>query len=76
MERSPTNFGEGNPEAAAEFNDAEQEFVKSPRGKQKIEGGPHVQANEESELEQAQEAGKARAKNDDSHTKAMKQKRP
>ena len=39
MEKSPANLGEGNPEAAAEFNEAEQKFVKSERGKQKISRG-------------------------------------
>src|SRR5580698_2224526 len=76
MEKSPTNFGEGNPEAAAEFNEAEQKFVKSAHGKQKIERGAQVRPGEESALEQAEEAGKARGKNDDSHTTRMKQKRP
>jgi hypothetical protein len=32
--QSPTNHGEGNPEAADRFNAAEQEFVSSVRGKQ------------------------------------------
>ena len=75
MEKSPTNFGEGNPEAAAEFNKAEQAFVNSARGKQKIERGPQVGAGEERDLEQAESTAKAHAKNDDSHTKAMKEKR-
>ena len=76
MEKSPTNFGEGNPEAAAEFNEAEQKFVKSKRGKQKISGGAQVRPGEQAELEQAEERAKARGKNDDSHTTQMKEKRP
>jgi hypothetical protein len=76
MEKSPTNFGEGNPEAAAEFNEAEQKFVKSERGKQKIRRGAEVRPGEESALEQAEATAKARGRNDDSQTKAMKQKRP
>jgi hypothetical protein len=75
MEKSPTNFGEGNPEAAAEFNEAEQKFVKSDRGKDKIRRGAQVGPGEESALEQAEESAKARGKNDDSHTDAMKEKR-
>ena len=75
MEKSPTNFGEGNPEAATEFNEAEQKFVKSERGKQKIQRGAQVRPGEESALEQAEETAKARGKNDDSHTNQMKQKR-
>jgi hypothetical protein len=81
MEKSPANLGpanlgEGNPEAAAEFNEAEQKFVKSARGKEKIRRGAEVRPDEESALEQAEATAKARGKNDDSHTNAMKQKRP
>jgi hypothetical protein len=76
MEKSPANLGEGNPEAAAEFNDAEQKFVKSERGKQKIRRGAQVRPGEQAELEQAEERAKARGKNDDSQTTQMKEKRP
>jgi hypothetical protein len=76
MEKSSTNLGEGNPEAAAEFNEAEQKFVKSAHGKQKIRRGAHVRPGEESALEQAEATAKARGKNDDSNTNGMKQKRP
>jgi hypothetical protein len=76
MEKLPTNFGEGNPEAAAQFNEAEQKFVNSARGKQTIERGAQVRPGEESGLEQAEETAKARGKNDDSGTKGMKQTRP
>jgi hypothetical protein len=71
MEKSPTNHGEGNPEAAEEFNEAEREFVNSARGKKEIRKGPRVQPGEEADLEQAEQRGKARAKNDDSKTKRM-----
>jgi hypothetical protein len=76
MEKSPTNFGEGNPEAAAEFNEAEQKFVKSARGKEKIRRGAQVSPGEQPALEQAEATAKARGKNDDSHTNAMKEERP
>ncbi len=76
MERSPANLGEGNPEAAAEFNEAEQKFVKSERGKQKIGRGAQLRPGEQAELEQAEERAKARGKNDDSQTTQMKGKRP
>jgi hypothetical protein len=75
MEKSPANLGEGNPEAAAEFNEAEQKFVKSARGKQKIRRGAQVRPSEESALEQAEETAKGRGKNDDSQTTRMKEKR-
>jgi hypothetical protein len=76
MEKSPANLGEGNPEAAAEFNEAEQKFVKSKRGKQKISRGAQVRPGEQAELEQAEERAKAPGKNDDSQTTQMKEKRP
>ena len=45
MQRDTTasNHGEGNPEAARRFNKAEQEFVHSRRGQQKIgEAGDEI----------------------------------
>jgi hypothetical protein len=74
MEKSPVNHGEGNPEAAAEFNEAERGFVASERGKRKIKEGPQVKKGEEAELERAEQSGKSHAKNDDSNTKQMKAK--
>jgi hypothetical protein len=72
MEKKSTNHGEGNPEAAAEFNEAERTFVNSPQGKAKISKGPKVRPDEEAELEQAEQRAKARGKNDDSNTTKMK----
>jgi hypothetical protein len=72
MKQQGTNHGEGNPEAAAEFNKAEQKFVNSPKGKAKISKGPHVRPEEEADLAQAEELAKARGKNDDSNTTKMK----
>lgn len=72
MKQQRTNHGEGNPEAAAEFNKAEQAFVNSPKGKGKISKGPHVRPEEEAELKQAEERAKARGRNDDSNTTKMK----
>jgi hypothetical protein len=72
MNNSPTNHGEGNPEAAEEFNQAEQKFVKSDRGKEKIKKGPEVRPGEEAELERAEQRGKSHAKHDDSRTTRMK----
>ncbi|HTV95370.1 MAG TPA: hypothetical protein VME42_05190 [Steroidobacteraceae bacterium] len=74
MEKLTTNHGEGNPEAAAEFNKAEQQFVNSPEGKKRISKGPRVRPGEEIELSQAEERAKARGKNDDSKTTRMKDK--
>jgi hypothetical protein len=59
---SSSNHGEGNPEAAERFNSAEQKFVQSPTGKQKIQEGAHVRPDEEKELAKAEEAGRERSK--------------
>lgn len=72
MKQQSTNHGEGNPEAAGEFNKAEQKFVNSPKGKEKISKGPNVRPGEEADLEQAEQRAKARGKNDDSNTTKMK----
>jgi hypothetical protein len=63
---SPSNHGEGNPEAAERFNTAEREFVGSDRGKQKIKDGAQVRPNEEAELARAEQLGRERAKDEDS----------
>jgi hypothetical protein len=62
---STSNHGEGNPEAAARFNSAEQKFVDSTRGKQKIQEGAHVRPEEEADLAKAEKAGRERAKGED-----------
>jgi hypothetical protein len=72
MTNSPKNHGEGNPEAAEAFNQAERKFVESPEGKKTISKGPQVRPDEEAELRQAEERGKSHAKNDDSKTTKMK----
>jgi hypothetical protein len=72
MKQRSTNHGEGNPEAAAEFNKAEQAFVNSPKGKAEIGKGPNVRPEEQAELAQAEQRAKARGKNDDSNTTKMK----
>jgi hypothetical protein len=74
MSKSPSNHGEGNPEAAEHFNSAEREFVNSDRGKVKIKQGPHVSPTEEAELANAEETARERAKDDDSQS-AMRPKR-
>jgi hypothetical protein len=63
---SGSNHGEGNPEAAAEFNTREQAFVNSARGKKKIEEGADVRPDEEAGLTEAEKLGRARSKGDDS----------
>jgi len=75
MEKTPVNHGEGNPEAAAEFNKAERDFVASKQGKRKIKEGPRVKPGEEAALEQAEQQAGSHARNDDSNTEQMKSKR-
>ena len=72
MTSKSTNHGEGNPEAAAEFNKAEQAFVNSPKGKATISKGPNVRPEEEADLLQAEQRAKSHGKNDDSKTTKMK----
>jgi hypothetical protein len=59
------NHGEGDPESAKRFNDAETRFVDSTRGKEKVVEGANVRPDEESELAEAERLGKARAKGAD-----------
>ena len=66
--KSETNRGEGNPEAANRFNAAEQDFVKSKRGQEKIKKGPQVRPQEEADLSKAESAGRSHAKSDPSDT--------
>ena len=55
MSNEPSsNHGEGNPQAADEFNAAEQRFVNSERGRKKIQDGPQVKPNEEDSLARAE----------------------
>jgi hypothetical protein len=66
QKQPPSNHGEGNPEAAERFNTAEQEFINSKRGKQKIQEGPNVQPEEQADLAEAEKVGRQHAKYDDS----------
>jgi hypothetical protein len=66
MEKQSSNHGEGDPEAADRFNTAERDFVKSDRGRKKIEEGVRVRPGEEAELEEAEKLARGRAKDDDS----------
>jgi hypothetical protein len=63
---TPSNHGEGNPEAADRFNTAEREFVNSESGKQKIQEGAHVSPDEEADLAKAEQLGRERAMDDES----------
>jgi hypothetical protein len=62
----PENHGEGNPEAAERFNAAEQQFVKSKSGQQKIRDGAKVRSDEEAGLAEAEKIGREHAKSGES----------
>jgi hypothetical protein len=62
-----SNHGEGNPEAAAEFNSSEQAFVNTPGGKKKIKEGPQVRPEDEASLLEAERLGRERAKGGDNN---------
>jgi hypothetical protein len=66
INESPSNHGEGDPEAAERVNKAEREFVNSDRGNQKIQKGAQVRPDEEADLAKAEQRGRERAKDDDS----------
>jgi hypothetical protein len=63
--QSPSNHGEGNPEAADRFNTAERTFVDSARGKKKIREGADVRPEEEADLAASEQLGRERTKSDD-----------
>lgn len=62
MKNPPVNHGEGNPEAAKDFNKAETDFVNSKVGKKRISDGPSVKPEEQPELDEAEQRGKAPAR--------------
>ena len=55
------NHGEGNPDAAARFNKAGQDFVNSPRGQDKIRHAGDVRPDEEAQLEEAERTARSGA---------------
>jgi hypothetical protein len=65
------NKGEGNPEAAARFNEAEQQFVKSAAGQQKIRAGAQVRPEEAAELMEAERKGRAKSKDENPEQDSM-----
>ena len=62
MDKQPKNHGEGDADAAARLNEAEQSFVKSDRGKKKLRKGARVHPDEEWSLKDAERLGHERAK--------------
>ena len=64
-EPQSTNQGEGDQAAAKRFNQKEQAFVQSERGRQAIKAGVAVDNSEQAELDDAEQQGRARAKGED-----------
>jgi hypothetical protein len=60
--KTAENQGEGNPQAAEHFNAAEQRFVNSESGRQKIREGAMVRPEEEAGLAEAERIGREHAK--------------
>lgn len=68
MGKETDNHGEGDPQAAERFNDAETTFVGSERGRKKIREGAQVRPEEAEELDQAEAEGRRHAKDDPDDT--------
>jgi hypothetical protein len=56
------NEGEGNKSADRNYREATEKFVKSPRGREQIEKAGDVDADEERDIERAEEEAKRHAK--------------
>ena len=66
------NHGEGDPQAAERFNEAETAFVKSARGKRAVRKGTKVRPEEEAALQDAERRGRERSKGADQDEPAGK----
>ena len=62
MSKQKEMQGEGNKEAAKEYNEAQQKFVKSGRVKDAAEKSKPKSKEEAEELERAEAEGRSRAK--------------
>ena len=65
MATNDKNQGEGNREAARQYNEATRKFVESGKVEDKAREAKEVDATEQAELEKAEEAGKKHAKEED-----------
>ena len=59
------NHGEGDPEAAERFNEAETPFLKSARRERAVRKGTKVRPKEEAALQDAEKRSRERSKGDD-----------
>jgi hypothetical protein len=65
MSKSKDLQGEGNYDAAKEFDQAEEKFVKSGKVEQAARDAEPKDIQEQKEIERAEEEGKKRAKDED-----------
>jgi hypothetical protein len=56
------NEGEGNKSADRNYREATEKFVKSPRGREQIEKAGDVDADEQRDIERAEEEARRHAK--------------
>ncbi|MEQ8660005.1 MAG: hypothetical protein RLW62_04250 [Gammaproteobacteria bacterium] len=63
--QTPDNQGEGNREAAREYNEAQREFVREGKVEEQATDRREMSEAERREAEQAEAAGKARAREKD-----------
>jgi hypothetical protein len=62
MGNTPRNEGEGNKSADRNYREATQKFVESERGREQIEKAGDVDADEQRDIERAEEEAKRHAK--------------
>jgi hypothetical protein len=60
--KDQSNEGEGNKTADRNYREATRKFVESERGREQIEKAGDVDANEERDIERAEEEAKRHAK--------------
>lgn len=73
---APANEGEGNKTADRNYREATHEFVNSERGRREIQQAGDVDAQEERDIENAEEQAKARAREHDPEELRNRRPRP
>ena len=76
MSKSKDLQGEGNYDAAKEFDEAEQKFVKSGKVEQAARDAEPKNIEEQKEIERAEEEARKRAKDEDPALKRPGGKKP
>jgi hypothetical protein len=65
MGTTPRNEGEGNKTADRNYRESTQKFVESERGREEIDKAGEVSADQQRDIERAEEQAKRRAKEHD-----------